>query len=182
MKTLIGNCEAVFNCDDLLTEISKHCVEPSHGHMELGMDNYYYVDYQKQTQTLKNAGYDSTTVEYRHYQAGKHFDIKYQDLFGRLVSAEPLMCWISEIRPGKCTPWHWDINPWEKEHEKLGSLVRYFCFLSKPAAGHVFLVEDECYYMEKQGSVYQYNDIHAWHAGANVGLMPKFLLTFTGYK
>ena len=75
-----------------------------------------------------------------------------------------------------------DINPWEKEHEQLGTLVRYFCFLSKPAAGHIFVTADDAYYMEQQGSIYQYADLHSWHAGSNVGLAPKFLLTFTGYK
>jgi hypothetical protein len=92
------------------------------------------------------------------------------------------MCWISEVRPGKCTPWHWDINPWENEHKKLGNIVRYFVFLSKPAPGHIFVTEHDAYYNEAQGSIFQYEDIHSYHAGSNVGLTPKFLLTLTAYQ
>ncbi len=169
-------------CESLITEISTHTVEPSHGHMELSKDSPYYNEYLNQTEMLKSVGYDEHTVEYRHYQSGVHFHKNYELVISMAVNPKPLMCWVSEIRPGKCTPWHWDINPWEKEHEQLGTLVRYFCFLSKPSAGHVFVTADDAYYMEQQGSIYQYADLHSWHAGSNVGLAPKFLLTFTGYK
>jgi hypothetical protein len=169
-------------CESLIKEITTRVVEPNHGHMELPKDSPYYDEYINQTEILKSAGYDEHTVEYRHYQSGIHFHKNYEVAIGVAVKATPLMCWVSEIRPGKCTPWHWDINPWEEEHKQLGTLVRYFCFLSKPAAGHIFVTADDAYYMEQQGTIYQYADLHSWHAGANVGLVPKFLLTFTGYK
>ncbi len=182
MKIYIGNCSIKFDCDKLINDILEHKVEPSHGHMELDIDNPFYPEYLKQTQMLSQAGYNESTVEYRHYKSGEHFSLEYVDAISDIVSAKPIMCWISEIRPGKCTPWHWDINPWEEDHKKLGSLVRYFCFLSKPQPGHIFVTEDDAYYNEPQGSIYQYADIHSWHAGSNVGLTPKFLLTFTGYQ
>jgi len=182
MKKFIGNISDKINCDEIINTITKHNVNPSHGHMNLDPDNPFYSEYIEQTRILQDAGYNENTVEYRHYQSGIHFDKQIETVLSEVTGAEPLMCWISEIRPGKCTPWHWDINPWEKEHEKLGELVRYFCFLSKPKVGHVFMTENECYYMEAQGNVYQYNHIHDWHAGTNVGLESKFLLTFTGYK
>jgi hypothetical protein len=169
-------------CDSLINELKNQVVEPSHGHMELPADNLYYQDYVNQTNILKSAGYNEYTVEYRHYQSGVHFHENYTKAISIVVNANPIMCWVSEIRPGKCTPWHWDINPWEEEHKNLGKLVRYFCFLSKPASGHIFVTEDDAYYMEQQGAIYQYADLHSWHAGSNVGLEPKFLLTFTGYQ
>lgn len=182
MKKYIGNLNHKISCDNLIESLSQHAVTPSHGHMSLPDDNCFYKDYVEQTNILKQAGYNDYTVEYRHYRSGIHFDKQIETVIGDLVDAVPLMCWISEIRPGKCTPYHWDINPWEKEQEQLGELVRYFCFLSKPKFGHVFVTADECFYMEEQGSIYQYNHIHEWHAGSNIGIEPKFLLTFTGYK
>lgn len=179
MKLYIGNFD---QASQLLNEIKLHIVEPSHGHMELDLSNPFYNEYVAQTKVLQDAGYNESTVEYRHYQAGKHFDNKYQEALGKLLNATPIMCWVSEIRPGKCTPWHWDINPWEEEHKQLGELVRYFCFLSAPAPGHIFVTEEDAYYNEPQGNVYQYKDIHSWHAGTNIGLVPKYLLTFTGYR
>jgi hypothetical protein len=181
MKSYITQLTESF-CESLISEIKNHKVEPSHGHMALEESNPYYKEYLNQTAMLTSAGYNENTVEYRHYQSGTHFHENYSVAIGSTVGAHPLMCWVSEIRPGKCTPWHWDINPWEKEHEQLGELVRYFCFLSKPAPGHIFVTEHDAYYNEPQGTIYQYNHIHAWHAGTNIGLVPKFLLTFTGYK
>jgi hypothetical protein len=181
MKLYIGKLTEHL-CESLIKELVTHTVEPSHGHMVLEESNPYYKEYLNQTATLTSAGYNENTVEYRHYQSGTHFHENYSVAIGAVVGAHPLMCWVSEIRPGKCTPWHWDINPWEKEHEQLGELVRYFCFLSKPAPGHIFVTEHDAYYNEPQGTIYQYDHIHAWHAGTNIGLVPKFLLTFTGYK
>lgn len=182
MKKYIGNCYPAVDCNKLIDEIKKHNVQPSHGHMELDKSNPFYNDYVQQTERLKIAGYTEQEVEYRHYQCGEHFSRDIEKTIGDIVGAVPLMCWVSEIRPGKCTPWHWDINPWEEEHKKLGTLVRYFMFLTPPAPGHIFVTEDDAYYNEPQGSIYQYSDIHAWHAGTNVGLVPKMLLTLTGYQ
>jgi hypothetical protein len=182
MKLYIGNCQDKFDCENLISECLQHNVQPSHGHMELDSNNQFYKDYVEQTNMLAAAGYDEKTVEYRHYKSGEHFDKFYTEQLGKLVSAIPIMCWVSEIRPGKCTPWHWDINPWEEEHKKLGKLVRYFCFLSKPQPGHIFVTEYDAYYNEPQGAIYQYENLHSWHAGTNCGIVPKFLLTLTAYQ
>jgi len=181
MKQYVSAVTPTF-CEALIAELKTHEVEASHGHLELDVSNPYYTEYINQTELLKSVGYNENTVEYRHYQAGVHFHKNYETAIASAVNAKALMCWVSEIRPGKCTPWHWDINPWEEEHKQLGEIVRYFCFLSEPAPGHIFVTEQDAYYNEPQGSIYQYEDIHSWHAGTNVGLVPKYLLTFTGYR
>lgn len=182
MKIYIGNCQEKFDCNELIHHLQQQKVEPFHGFMKFNPSDLYYEDYVKQTKMLEDAGYNESSVEYRHYQSGTHFDSKYTNMIAEVVKATPIMCWISEIRPGKCTPWHWDMNPWENEHKKLGNLVRYVCFLSAPAPGHIFVTEEDAYYNEPQGSIYQYSTIHDWHAGTNVGLTPKFLLTLTAYQ
>jgi hypothetical protein len=182
MKLYVGNCQPNINCDDLIDHLRAQTVQPSHGHMLLDVNDPFYSEYLAQTNQLINAGYSDQTVEYRHYKSGEHFSKDVEINLGRIVGATPLMCWVSEIRPGKCTPWHWDINPWEDEHKKLGNVVRYFCFLSKPLPGHVFVTEQDAYYMEEQGSIYQYSSLRDWHAGTNVGLETKFLLTLTAYQ
>jgi hypothetical protein len=179
MKHYVGNFH---KCDELINEIKNHTVETFHGHMELDASNPFYNDYVHQTELLKSAGYDDKTVEYRHYQSGIHFSEQYAQLLGKITNCTPIMCWVSEIHPGKCTPWHWDINPWEEEHKKLGDLVRYFMFVTPPAPGHIFVTGEDAYYNEAQGSIYKYSHIHEWHAGTNVGLVPKMLLTLTGYQ
>jgi hypothetical protein len=180
MKHYVG--KTTFDCNLLIAEITNHSVIPSHGFMPLNSTDLYYDDSVRQTKILEQAGYTPDTVEYRHYKSGFHFGQGYVDQLSLQLNVTPIMCWISEIRPGKCTPWHWDINPWEKEHEKLGELVRYFCFVSSPAPGHIFVTEDDAYYLEDQGSIYQYLHTHECHAGSNVGLGSKFLLTLTAYR
>lgn len=182
MKLYVGNCQSKFDCEALIQSLKKHDVEPFHGFIELDESNPYYKDIESQNFILKQAGYTNDSIEYRHYKSGVHFDNRYAELIGEIVGCVPAMCWISEIRPGKCTPWHWDVNPWEQEHQKQGNIVRYFCFLSSPQPGHIFITEQDAYYNEPQGSIYQYADIHQWHAGSNVGLTPKFLLTLTGIQ
>lgn len=180
MKKYIGNIQDYIDCESIIAQLKQHNVEPCHGHMELPVDNPFYNESVRQTNMLKNAGYDENTVEYRHYQVGTHFEYTVSEAMAKLTGARPLMTWVSEIRPGKCTPMHSDINPWEHEHSKLGTIVRYICFLSKPQFGHIFVTDEDCYYNEDQGSVFQYSDIHVYHAGTNIGLEPKYLLTFTG--
>jgi hypothetical protein len=182
MKIYVGNCQEKFDCNELLAQLSDHVVEPVHGFMKFNPNDLFYEDYINQTKMLEESGYNESTVEYRHYKSGTHFSEKYTNMISEIVKVTPLMCWISEIQPGKCTPWHWDMNPWENEHKKLGNLVRYFCFLSKPQPGHIFVTEHDAYYNEPQGAIYQYADIHSWHAGSNVGLTPKYLLTLTGVQ
>ena len=182
MKLYVGNCQSEFNCDELIGHLQTQSVEPFHGFMDLSPDDLFYKECVEQTTLLSNAGYSDQTVEFRHYKSGEHFSKDIEIKLGKIVGATPIMCWISEVRPGKCTPWHWDINPWENEHKKLGNIVRYFVFLSKPAPGHIFVTEHDAYYNESQGSIFQYEDIHSYHAGSNVGLTPKFLLTLTAYQ
>jgi hypothetical protein len=181
MKRYISTLDKTI-CEQLILELKTHTVDPHHGHMDLDPGNPFYQDSVNQTNMLKLAGYDHHTVEYRHYQSGVHFNSKYENLLSEITQCTPLMCWVSEIRPGKCTPWHWDINPWEKEHERLGKLVRFFMFVTPPAPGHVFVTADDVYYNEDQGAIYQYEDMRTWHAGSNIGIVPKMLLTLTGYQ
>lgn len=186
MKNYIGNCIDRIDCDALINTIKEHNVVPHCGHRTVDLNDEFYQEYSEQASISRDAGYDSTdAVEFRHYYAGQHFDREIAHEFGRIVDAEPIFtlpAYVSEIRPGKMAPWHWDINPMIAEHSKLGELVRFICFISKPKVGQVFMIEEDCFYYEPQGSIYQYPKLESWHAGSNAGLESKFLFTFTGVK
>jgi hypothetical protein len=89
---------------------------------------------------------------------------------------------VSEIKPGRMAPWHFDIDPNEEENKKKGNLIRFHLHLSKPENGHVFIVEKEIFYNIPQGNVYRWNNLSAWHAGTNCGIVPKYLFSFKGYQ
>lgn len=182
MKIHVGKLP-IETCNEILFQISKHDVDPYLGNMDLDPNNKFYQDHLLQKELAEKAGYNSGSgIEFRHYYPKKHFDIDLAIQFAEIVRAKHIMSFVSEIRPGKCAPWHWDINPWQDEHEKSGSLVRFFCFIGEPKMGQVFMVENDCYHFEEQGSIYQYPQLDSWHAGANVGFDKKFLYTFTGAK
>jgi hypothetical protein len=181
MKKYIGSI-ATDICNELIAECSKHTVEPYYGNMNLKPDDKFYKEHLEQKQLAIKAGYvDSNSVEFRHYYPEKHFSLDFVKEFEDATNTKSLLSFVSEIRPGKCAPWHWDINPWLDKYP-AGNIVRYACFIDVPKHGQAFMIEDECFYMEKQGSIYQYPSLYSWHAGFNAGLETKFLFTITGLE
>jgi len=182
MKIFVGNCSSIINCDQLIAECIQHTVQPYHSNMDLDPVDLFYEDHLEQKQMAKAAGYTSgNSIEFRHYYPKQHFNESYISQFESFVNATCLLSFISEIRPGKCAPWHWDINPWLNDYPE-GEIVRYVCFIDKPKYGQAFMIEEDCFYMEPQGNVFQYPSLNSWHAGFNAGLDTKFLFTFTGLK
>lgn len=167
-------------CDSLINECVEHDVEPYYGNMTLDPNDLYYEDHLEQKRLAQSAGYTSgNSVEFRHYYPGQHFDVKYISAIEELTSLTCLIGFVSEIRPGKCAPWHWDINPWLDDYP-IDKVSRYACFIDVPKHGQAFMIEDDCFYMEPQGNIYKYPSLDSWHAGFNAGLESKFLFTFTG--
>lgn len=169
-------------CNQLINECKQHDVEPYHGNMDLNPDDLFYEDHLEQKRLAEQAGYTKgDSIEFRHYYPGTHFNNSFVEEFEKKIGIKCLLSFVSEIRPGKCAPWHWDINPWLNEYPD-GEVIRYVCFIDMPKPGQAFMIENECFYMEPQGYIYQYPELNSWHAGFNAGLETKFLFTFTGLK
>lgn len=130
--------------------------------------------------TWQQANYDLTNIEWWDYYPGQHFDIDIQNKFADLVNADPLRVFISEVMPGQCVPYHWDVEDHEEEWLKLGDLIRYVCFIDKPKFGHVLIIEQECFYNSEQHLVYEWNNYRNHHAGTNCGTDPYYLFHFLG--
>lgn len=130
--------------------------------------------------TWKKANYDLNNIEWWDYYPGHHFDIDIQDKFANLVNADPLRVFISEVMPGQCVPYHWDVEDHEEEWLKIGPLVRYVCFVDKPKFGHVLIVDQQCFYNMDQHRIYQWNNYRDYHAGTNCGTEPYYLFHFLG--
>lgn len=185
MIKLYGNISTKLDCDALINECKKNKVIPCTGHMEFPSDSKYYDEYKRQTDAGIKAGY--TSIEFTHYYPKKHYDNKFTEIFESFTNTTHFLSVVSEIKPGKCAPWHWDIPPPEfeealKNDYNWNDFVRYLCFIDKPKYGQAFMLEDTCFYLEEQGNVYQYPKIDSYHAGFNAGLETKFLYTYTGIK
>ncbi len=141
-------------------------------------------DFDKMDQMMQSAGYQYGTdaVEWTNFFPGEHFDQIVADTFAKIVGATPWMVWISRVRPGKMTPWHWDAHQAISEFKKLPNPVRYTCYIQKPHDGHVSIVADTVIYKPEQGSIYQWPTCYSWHAGLNCGYADKYMFNFWGYQ
>ena len=137
--------------------------------------------YQDIMETWKKANYDFKNIEWWDYYPGEHYDAGVQEIFANIVNADPRRVFVSEIMPGQCVPYHWDVEDNEEEWLKQGDLIRYVCFIDKqPGFAHAFILEDECFYNMKQGEIYQWNHYRDYHAGTNAGKGPYYLFHFLG--
>jgi hypothetical protein len=100
------------------------------------------IEYRTIIKTWQDANYDLEKIEWYDYYPGDHFDVEIQNTFAKIVEAVPKRVFISEVMPGRCVPYHWDVEDEEKEWLKEGKLVRYVCFIDKPKFGHVFLFKN----------------------------------------
>jgi hypothetical protein len=130
--------------------------------------------------TWETAGYDLKQIQWNDYYPGEHFDIEVQHIFEKMFNIIPRRVFVSEVFPGRCVPYHWDVEDHEKEWLEEGKLVRYVCFIDKPKFGHVLMLEDQCFYNIQQHELYQWDNYRSHHAGTNCGSEPYYLFHFLG--
>lgn len=112
------------------------------------------------------------TVEWDMFYPGDHFDSTIVKQFAEWAGLESYTnAWVSRIHPGYCAPQHWDVQ----DDEPLPDTIRYHVHMGQPQFGHIFIAEDKCLYNQQQGATYKWTSRKAWHAGANCGLVPKYI-------
>ena len=173
----IGNCADLIDWDKVIQHIEHQepaYIGPSHkeGDPIPGLDNVTDMWKRAGFKTVKEGG----TVEWDMFLAGINFDISIADRFADFVGIEKYhSCWISRIHIGRFAPWHWDVHDDEETLKYRTDIKRFHCHITKPAHGHVLIVEDKCFYNQPQGETYQWPARTSWHAGMNCGLVPKYL-------
>ena len=138
-------------------------------------------DYQEKDETETAFKFVGDIIDFQTFHSG--FDDTNKE-FGNYVGAEPVMCWISEMKTGFCVPPHsddYEINNTIGD-EPRDNFVRYHCHISKPCMGSTFIIEKDCYHMEEQGAVYQWKKIDEIHCGFNIGKQTKYTYHFIGKK
>ncbi len=130
----------------------------------------------------REAGYfhDDPSIGWTNYFPGD-FDPSVVDKFKSIVNAEPWMVWISKINPGQMAPWHYDAHQKISELTKLGTPVRFTCYIQEPQHGHISIVGESSVYRPAKGSIYQWPTYDAWHCGMNGGLTDKYMFNYWGY-
>ena len=130
----------------------------------------------------KSANFNMSAIKWINYYPGKHFDSTITDAVDKHVNVNIHRSWISRIDPGFFAPWHWDVDDNETEYLTKGTPVRYSCFIEKPAHGHIFIIGDDYYYNQPQGTLVKWDNYQAWHSGINAGMTPKYMFHLLGYQ
>jgi len=180
MIKFIGNTSSIINWDQVIKELEHQEPEyigPRHlaGDPVIGIADISKLWEDAGLTTLDKGG----TVGWDMFFPGRQFDRSVIDKFADFVQVDPCNAWISRVHPGNVAARHWDANDMEEEYQNM-DFVRFSCHVSKPAVGHVLIVEDRCFYKEEQGNTYQWPSRMSWHGVSNCGLVPKYILNFFG--
>jgi len=120
---------------------------------------------------------DKESLEFFVWFPGKGYEKEIDTKIENLLGCKIATSWISKVNPGKCVAPHIDdeeIYDVQKLYEKQ-LLVRYHIHISKPSMGAAFFIEQDCYYYESQGSIFQWATADLLHCSMNAGIKPKFI-------
>jgi hypothetical protein len=183
MTEFVGNCNNIIDWESIVSSLilqPPSYIGPRHSETDdiIGISNI--------SKSWNDAGYVLTSnggsAGWGMYFAGDNFDKSIIEIFSNFVGINPINAWISCINPGQMAPWHWDANDYEEEYSKMLNMLRFSCHISKPSPGHVFIVDDLCLYNQRQGDTWKWSSRQSWHAGANCGIVPKFMFNIFGIK
>jgi hypothetical protein len=177
MTTLMKNIATEIDLSTLSKEISQ-----SSGDRRTWDPKFFNLDqtqFKEISDKWESAGYKSSSIEWYNYYSGIDFDEKFTLDFADIVNAIPVKVWVSEIRPGKCFPIHWDVDDDTSQYQE-GKMVRYSLYFEDYSFGHFFILENEYIFNYKAGDLYKWTDYRSWHAGGNIGTKSKFTFNFLG--
>jgi len=182
MLEYVGNCADLIDWAALIKDLEKQhsaYIGPRHdaGHAVPGVEEV--------AKPLREAGYkmkhEGGNASWDMYLANVNFDEEIVKKFMKFVGMQSYTnAWISKVKPGDVAPWHWDITDDEKTLNAMKEFDRYHCHISAPEPGHVLIVEDHCLYNQTVGATWKWPSRKSWHAGANAGLVPKYIFNIWG--
>jgi hypothetical protein len=130
----------------------------------------------------EDARFNLSSIKWINYYPVTHYSESVDDQMCKQLGINKLRSWISQIDPGYCAPWHWDVDDNESTYLQLGEIQRYSCFISKPSNGQMFQLGDRYYTSQPQGTIIKWNNYKEWHAGVNAGITSKYMYHIMGYK
>jgi hypothetical protein len=133
------------------------------------------TEYGIMRQNLIDADYNFSAVEWNNFISGKHFPDNINLEFGKIVNQTVSKSWISQVRPGRCAPYHQDMDDADSSYLKLGKITRYSVFIQQPQFGQGMIVGDTCLYNQTYGFIFKWPDYRDYHAAFNVGLHTQYL-------
>ena len=187
MPKRVGSTLGLIDWDKVIADVQPHTGDfnsvtsvVDRSEAEAVGDQTLLSSYREVIGTWETAGYDLKQIQWYDYYPGEHFDITVQQVIEQMFNIIPRRVFVSEVLPGRCVPYHWDVEDHEEEWLAEGKLIRYVCFIDKPKFGHVLILEDECFYNIEQHEIYEWDFYRSYHAGTNCGTEPYYLFHFLG--
>jgi hypothetical protein len=169
--------DSLINWDDFLLNLHNEDLIPN---CLARHDNDFNEQGEPYHTWLKNANYNWSNVKWTDYNL-ENTKTNVIEKFSNLVNSRMLRCFISKVDPGVAVATHWDEGDIKfydvADKEKIS---RYTCFIQEPMPGHLFVVEDYCFYKVTKGSVYKWNNHKDFHSAANTGFQSHYIFHFLG--
>ena len=126
----------------------------------------------------------NSPLAWEAWYSGVHFDSTIPDILCKELDITAIdVSMVTRLIPGRFAPWHWDIRNQETmaRFESYNKpIIRVHIHMNEPEPGHVFIIDEHCFYNEEQGSMYKWPNWRAFHGGANCGLKPKYQFSIIG--
>jgi len=142
------------------------------------LTNPDYLDIYNQ---WEEANFNMSAVFWINFYPDIHFDNSIVEQIAKTLNVGIHRAWISQINPGYFAPWHWDADDSLDIYIKKGTPRRFSIFISNPNPAHFFTTDNNTFSNTTQGTVYEWKNFNSWHAGANAGLIPKYMFHLLGY-
>lgn len=184
MATYIGNINELISTSDLLNSLGTGMYEVCHMRNQQGQLKEELLNgvQKENVENWYRAGYPDPicngTVHCPHF----HFDEKFLFAINKKLNIIADRCAISVTLPGQVIAPHTDVDGRELSLSSLGEIKGFHIHLGMTDPGHVFMIENQTFYQQQCGAIYEWDNWHSLHSGANAGLTTRYIMAIRGVR
>ena len=130
----------------------------------------------------KKANFNLAAIRWNNHYADTSYPTEIEDKLANHLGLKGVFrSWVSKMDPGCMAPWHFDGEDKVGEWLQIGEPQRFVVTMSKPAHGHIFILGEDYYFNNPQGTLFKWDYFREWHSGINAGMVPKYQFHLIGY-
>lgn len=184
MAKYIGNLNEVVSTKELLDSLGEGMYEVCYMRDEQGRLKEELLD-GVQAENVSNwdrAGYPDPICNGVIHCPHFHFDDKFLHAINQRLNIIADRCAISVTRPGQVIAPHTDVDGREESLRSIGEIKGFHIHIGEPDPGHVFMIENQTFYMQDCGAIYEWDQWDSPHSGANAGLTTRYVIAIRGVR
>lgn len=130
----------------------------------------------------KKANFNLKSIQWNNHYQGTSYPIELETKLAQHLRLKGVFrSWISKMNPGYMAPWHFDSQDEISKWLEVGEPQRFVVLMSPPSHGHIFILGEDYYFNQPQGTLFKWNHYKEWHSGINAGMLPKYQFHLIGY-